>query len=219
LAPVREYTSMYERVYRAAAARAGADVVVDSSKHASLAFTLRWAEDLDLRVIHLVRDSPAVAHAWAKQVRRPEVIDAEEYMPRFSPLEVSALYTAQNVAFDLLRRYRPVLRLRYEDLVADPAATIHRIRDFAGLPSRPDATAVLDGAPVAAAHTVAGNPLRFAAGPLVVRADERWRTAMPRRRRLLVSAATLPLRLRHGYLGGGRRRAPTPTGSQETVQP
>jgi len=204
LAAVRRYTELYTRIYHAAADVSGADVVVDSSKHASLAFALRWAQGLDLRVLHLVRDSPAVAHSWARQVRRPEVRDTEAYMPRFSPLRVAALYTAQNAAFDLLGTRRPVTRLRYEDFTTDPRAALRFVRELAGLPDDPAALEILDGARSATpAHTVAGNPLRFATGPLRVRADQSWRTELGRGRRYAVGAATLPLRLRYGYLRRG----------------
>ncbi|SBT52964.1 sulfotransferase family protein [Micromonospora narathiwatensis] len=205
LADVREYASRYTRIYRAALAVTGARVVVDSSKHASLAFALRWAEGLDLRVLHLVRDSRAVAYSWGKQVRRPEVVDGEDFMPTFSPLEVSKLWTAQNAAFHLLASRAQVLRLRYEDFTADPVRTVRRLREFAGLPDDPEALRILtDPSPTpsaARAHSIAGNPLRFSKGPLTVRRDEAWRTRLPRGSRAVVSLATLPFRVRYGYLG------------------
>ncbi|NED51565.1 sulfotransferase family protein [Micromonospora sp. WMMD1219] len=211
LTDVRRYADLYTRIYRAALSVTGARVVVDSSKHASLAFALRWAEGLDLRVLHLVRDSRAVAYSWGKQVRRPEVVDGEDFMPTFSPFEVSKLWTAQNAAFHLLASRAKVLRLRYEDFTADPAGTVRRVRDFAGLPDDPAALRILSGAdetgaapePAAPfrAHSVAGNPLRFSGGPLTVRRDEAWRDRLPRRSRAVVSLATLPLRVRYGYLG------------------
>lgn len=209
LAAVRRYAQLYTRVYAAAAEVSGAAVVVDSSKHASLAFALRWAEGLDLRVVHLVRDSRAVAHSWARRVRRPEVADAEAYMPTFSPVQVSALWTVQNLAFDVLAARRtpvclPVTRIRYEDFTADPRGTVTAVRRLAGLADDPAALRVLDEPPVQPrpAHTVAGNPLRFARGPLRVRADEEWRTGLPAGARALVGVLTLPLRLRYGYRGG-----------------
>lgn len=212
LAAVRRYVALYTRIYRAAAEVTGAQLVVDSSKHASLAFALRWAEDLDLRVVHLVRDSRAVAHSWAKQVRRPEVVDGEAYMPTFSPFAVSGLWTAQNAAFHLLASRAPVLRMRYEDFTADPRGAVRRVRAFAGLPDDPAALRVLDDPPVAPQriHSIAGNPLRFNSGPIRVRRDDAWRAALPRRSRAVVSAATLPLRLRYGYLGRGPRPTDEP---------
>jgi hypothetical protein len=203
LADVRRYAELYTRIYRAAAEASGARVVVDSSKHASLAFALRWAEGLDLRVVHLVRDSRAVAYSWGKQVRRPEVVDGEDWMPTFSPFTVSKLWTAQNAAFHLLATRAAVMRLRYEDFTAEPAGTLRRVRGFAGLPDDPEALRILTDPPASPvrAHSIAGNPLRFSGGPLRVRRDEAWRAALPRRSRAVVSVATLPFRLRYGYLG------------------
>ena len=42
----------------------GGVVVIDSSKHASLAFCLRSCPGIDLRVVHMVRDSRAVAYPY-----------------------------------------------------------------------------------------------------------------------------------------------------------
>jgi hypothetical protein len=206
LARVRRYADLYTSLYEAAVEVTGARIVVDSSKHASLAFALGWADGLDLRVLHMVRDSRAVAHSWNKRVRRPEVVDTEEYMPTIDPLRVSALWTAQNAAFELLRRRARVQRLRYEDFVTAPAATVDAVRRFAGLPDDPDATRLLVGEPVAPqpVHSIAGNPLRFDGRPLKVRADESWRSAFPAGKRRLVSVATTPLRLRYGYRGRPR---------------
>jgi hypothetical protein len=200
-ADVRRYADLYTRIYRAAADVSGADVTVDSSKHASLAFALRWAEDLDLRVAHLVRDSRAVAYSWARQVRRPEVVDTEAYMPTFSPARVSALWTVQNAAFHLLARRVPLTTIRYEDFTADPRSTVAALRAWCDLPDRPEALRILEEPPLVPrpAHTVAGNPLRFAARPLRVRADETWRTSLSGRRRAVVSMLTFPLRWRYGY--------------------
>lgn len=188
LADVRRYADLYTRIYRAALSVTGARVVVDSSKHASLAFALRWAEGLDLRVLHLVRDSRAVAYSWGKQVRRPEVVDGEDFMPTFSPFEVSKLWTAQNAAFHLLASRAKVLRLRYEDFTADPAGTIGALLRLVGVdpaanPVR-DRTVELRGN-----HTVTGNPDRFRTGPTVIRdRDDGWRRTLTGRQRLAVAA-------------------------------
>ena len=88
------------------------------------------------------------------------------------------------------------------------------MRRFAGLPDAEEALRVLDDPAPAprTAHSIAGNPLRFSGGPIRVRRDEAWRAALPRRSRAVVSLATLPLRLRYGYLG---RSNPGPRTTQE----
>jgi len=209
-ADIAEYGDYYARVYRAVRTVSGCDLVVESSKHASLAFVLRWSRDVDLRALHLVRDSRGVAHSWFKQVRRPDVVDdGDEWMARCSPVKVSLQWDAQNAAFDLLAATGvPVHRERYEDLVADPATVLGRTRAFAGLPPDPSALRFVQGSVVhlRVGHTVSGNPMRFAHGPVQLRVDDAWRTGLPAGRRRLVSALTIALRLRYGYFGTAPHR-------------
>ncbi len=51
------------------------------------------------------------------------------------------------------------------------------------------------------AHTASGNPLRFAAGKVPIRSDDRWRASMPDAERRTVTALTLPLLSHYGYIG------------------
>jgi len=206
-ADLDRYTDLHLRVYQAVRQVSGCEVVLDSSKHASLAFALRWSRGVDLRVLHLVRDARGVAYSWSKQVRRPEVVDDVDYMPQYSPTYVSALWTAQNAAFHLLRATRvPVLRLRYEDVLDDPETALHRLRAFCGLPPRPGGLDFLheDRVDLGVGHTVAGNPMRFRTGSVALRRDEQWHTELPPRSRRVVSALTFPMRARYGYLGRDR---------------
>jgi len=200
-----EYVCYYQRVYAAVSAVSGCATIVDSSKHPSLAFCLRWAPGLDLRVVHVVRDSRAVAHSWTKQVARPDA-PAESYMRTFSPVASATQWNVQNAALHLLARVgTPTMRIRYEDLACAPAATLRRIAAFAGLPADEPALRFLgedaDGpwADLAPAHTTSGNRMRFYTGRISIRTDEAWRSAMPIAQRTTVSALTLALLARYGY--------------------
>ena len=202
-----EYMSYYLRVYSAIAEASGCPTLVDSSKHASLAFCLRWRAELDLRVIHVVRDSRAVAFSWTRQVSRPESA-AYPYMPTYSPAIAAWLWNAQNGALQLLASEGvPTLRVRYEDLVTAPSQTLEAVADFAGITASGASLDFLGSdaserwADLGAAHTASGNPMRFATGKIAIRADDRWRTAMPAAQRRTVTALTLPLLARYGYTG------------------
>lgn len=196
---VEEYVAHYTRLYAAAREVTGAEMVVDSSKHASLAYCLRWAPDVDLRVLHVVRDSRAVAYSWTKQVSRPEA--AGDVMATYTPGRAAVHWNTQNLAFGLLGRIgTPTHLVRYEDFVRAPEAELRRAAQFAGV--QPDDAALPvsgDQATLTAAHTVSGNPMRFQAGPITVRHDEAWRSNFPASSRVVVSACTLPLRIRYGY--------------------
>jgi Sulfotransferase family len=197
-----EYVAVFARLYRAIVETSGCPVVIDSSKHSSMAYCLRTSSDIDLRVLHVVRDSRGVAYSWTKEVRRPEA-GGTDLMTQYSPGRSALLWTGHNVALSLLRLTGATRRLvRYEDFVADPAATVTAVAGFAGVGTG-DGPAFLSGSSVelGRSHTVAGNPVRFRTGTMTLRRDDDWRRLLPRRTRHLVTALTLPLLAGYGYLG------------------
>ncbi len=201
-AQVAEYAYFYSRLYEAAAAESGARAVVDSSKHSALAYCLRWSADIDLRVVHMVRDSRGVAYSWTKTVDRPEA-DGRAQMTRYRPGRAALLWNAHNTALGWLARTGvPVYRLRYEELLADPRRAVRAVASFAGLDPGP--LDFLDSASVrlGTCHSAAGNPMRFVTGSVPLRRDDAWRDAFPPAQRRLVGALTAPLLAAYGY---GRR--------------
>lgn len=204
---VAAYDEVYRRLYEAVGAVSGCGVLVDSSKHVSLACCLRWSEAIDLRVLHVVRDARAVAYSWSKTVARPEAVeDSAEgaYMARWPAGKTALHWNAQNLGFGLLaRRGVRTLRVRYEDFAASPATTLREIAAFAGVGEAVELP--FDGESavrLSLNHQVAGNPLRFRTGRVELRADEAWRTELGGLRRRLVTGLTLPLLARYGYLTG-----------------
>jgi hypothetical protein len=204
------YADYYARVYRAAARVSGAQVVIDSSKHAALAYCLRQAPGIDLRVVHVVRDSRGVAYSWTKKVTRPEAREAAE-MTRYTPGRSALLWNTHNCAFGLLRRCGvPVRRIRYEELLENPRGVIYGLASFAGIDTvnlsflhrAPDGT---DHADLRRCHSAAGNPMRFTVGRVPLRRDDTWRRALRPGQRRLVGALTAPLLGFYGYpLSSGR---------------
>ena len=195
---VADYAGHFRAVYAAARQVSGARILVDSSKEIPTAVTLSHLPDLDLRALHVVRDPRGVAHSWAKTVARPEV-DGEP-MPRFSPGRSTALWVSGNLTVQgLAWRGTPLTRMRYEDLVADPAGAVSTAWRALKLPGEPVLPLVGHTIDLRPCHSVAGNPMRFRTGPTELRADEAWRTAMSDRDRRLVTAIAWPLLRRFGY--------------------
>lgn len=201
LADVREYAGFYARVYAAAAEVSGAAVVVDSSKHSALAHVLRWADGVDLRVVHVVRDARGVAYSWTKTIARPET-DGSEEMTRYSPGRSALLWNAHNAAFGLLaRRGVAVRRIRYEQFLTDPRGALRELAEYAGVPAGDADLAFLgDGyADLRVGHSAAGNPMRFTVGRLPLRRDDAWLRALPSGQRRLVGAVCAPMLRAYGY--------------------
>jgi sulfotransferase family protein len=205
------YTDVLSRLYRGIGEVAGARVVIDASKHASTAFLLRKVPGIDLRVVHLVRDSRGVAYSWTKEVKKPEVTGDDAFMPVYSPTSSGCQWVAYNLMFDALGVLTAFsgdtpeppgkMILRYEALMAEPRQGLERILAHAGEPVTPESFAFLgDGwVDLGVDHTVAGNPMRFHQGRLDLRLDQAWTTKLPERDRKVVTAITWPLQLRYGY--------------------
>ncbi|MEE8601975.1 sulfotransferase [Euzebya tangerina] len=213
---VAEYGRYLLPVYDAIRAISGSPWVVDSSKHVATAFLLRRLVGHDLRVVHLVRDSRGVAFSWMKVKRQfdraaggdgEETDDADAMMTRWRPGQTAGRYLAYNALLDGLRALDvPTVRVAYESLIAQPTEHLARVLD---LIDRGDADLSFVGEGVAdlgTSHTIGGNPMRFQAGPVPLRLDEQWRTALDARDRATVTAVTAPLLAAYGYLPRRGRR-------------
>jgi Sulfotransferase family len=205
---LHRYADLLSRLYGAIRDVSGADIVVDSSKHASTAFLLRRVPQIRLHVVHLVRDSHGVAYSLTRQVTRPEVTAARAYMPTATPVRAGVEWVMVNGLFHGIRATGvPTTFLMYESLVRHPESEIRRIARALGKDVNLPAEAVVrDGiVQFTPDHTVSGNPMRFTIGNVVVRPDDAWRRSMPRTDRAVTTAVTWPLLARYGYPLGTRR--------------
>lgn len=197
-----EYLFYYVHLYRAVQAVSGAHWLVDSSKHASLAHCLRHSAEIELRVVHVVRDPRAVAYSWSKFVERPDVTstDSDAYMSRYSPPRTAVMWMAENTAIETLRtRGVPVHRVRYEDFVEDPQQTVSSILAFVGLPDSGTLSIQDHAVNLRRTHTLSGNPMRFDTGEIVISPDIEWQDRLPTADRRTVGAMTWPLAHRYSY--------------------
>ena len=223
----RAYEDALSRLYRAICQVAGKSVVVDSSREVSQALVLARIPGIDLRVLHLVRDSRAVAFSNsrrkpqfrgdnASQHRKPVLTSSASstlafdedgttrILPRQGAVTSALVWTWRNASasgIPHLRRRRkiPYARLRYEDLVRDPREAIGRALDALEL-GRPDLS-MIDGTYVKLGvnHAISGNPVKFNSGGVDLRIDDEWRRAMRERDRRTVTLITSQLMRRYGY--------------------
>lgn len=199
---LERFSEALSALYRAIAKVSGGSIIVDSSKSSSYLFLLRRLGGIDLRMLHLVRDSRGVAYSTTKQVRRPEVRDREAFMPTYHPARAAADWLLYNTLFELAGVSGiPSMRLRYERVIRDPRRYIAHVLRFAGID---DATRLLDflgtdSVRLGPIHSVSGNPMRFSSGLLPIRLDDEWRHRLAPGHRLTVSLVTWPLLRRYGY--------------------
>jgi hypothetical protein len=205
-AKLDEYVSYCTRIYDAVRAVSGCEVIVDSSKAPSFAFCLRSSRRVDLRVVHVVRDSRAVAYSWTRKVPRAEAT-GPTYMPTLRPVRTAGQWNYHNVALQMLEATgTPTLRVRYEDLVSRPYEKLAEIAEFTGVPSAPEQLSFIGAdeggswADLRVSHVASGNRMSFRTGRIPIRLDDEWRASMSSTDRRTVTALTLPLLGQYGYL-------------------
>lgn len=188
-----------ERLYAAIARVSDSRVVVDSSKSPRYALLLSSFRSIDLRVVHLVRDSRAVAYSHQRERVRVPTPGQPRYMVTRQPLASSRRWIEKNALSEILRWHGVhYLRIRYEDFATTPKDTIRRLEAFLEegitVPFVDDHKLELSPS-----HIPAGNYMRFRRGTTDIRLDDAWRQGMSAADKLAVSALTWPLLLRYGY--------------------
>jgi hypothetical protein len=196
----RRYSEVLYRLYHGIQKASGCRVIIDSSKEPSHGYVLNAVSGLDLHVVHLVRDSRAVAFSWRRQKRRPEIHWKEEDMERFGLAWTSMKWNIVNLSVDLLkRRTSSHGMLNYETLSSSPNETLAGILRRLGWGEEEIAATLGKGLVFGVNHTVSGNPMRFEKGELRIRTDEEWKSKMTHLRKFLVTALTFPLLWKYGY--------------------
>jgi hypothetical protein len=209
LLPIRRQKAMLGRyqtiaeartnLYGAIAKLAQAPWVIDSGKDPWFGVTLGSLFGHNFSTIHIVRDPRGVAFSWTKMVKS----DSEPgFMPRRRPWRAALSWLFQNLVIQFFLRRLSVsyIRLRYEDLVADPKSAVCEVARSMGVDADRLAALGYDegGRDL---HWVAGNPrVRESSGSrLEVKLDEEWRDQLPRVQRWLVAAICGVLFLPYGY--------------------
>lgn len=146
------------RLYAGLAARETARVVIDSSKDPGHGLELALSGALPVRLLFLYRDGRAVVHS---KVRRTG-IDADLAIRHWARLTRAMRLIERRVAGTVVR---------YENLCADPRATLATVLAPLGVAVRLD-----DPPPSAAAqHFLGGSPGFAVASVTRLTADESWR--------------------------------------------
>lgn len=198
---LRRYLGTVDAIYRAIAVVDGARVIVDSSKVPADAYALATLADLDVRILHLVRDPRAVAHSEMRAKPSPD--DPNRATMRTQPPSLTAVgWTVWNGVLDGV--VRPAagdryMRLRYEDFAADPRGATGRILRFVGsdaveLPFVGERTVRFEPT-----HGPSGNPDRLGRGESAIELREGWRERMAQRDRVAATIPAAPLMARYGY--------------------
>jgi hypothetical protein len=197
----KRYAAMTAGLFESISTSTGVDVVTDASKDHLRALSLAKGGGVEVVMLHLVRDPRAVVWSVGKtraQVQRR----GGGGPPRIRSFGGTLLnWLTKNLQIQqTLQKHFPgkSLRIRYEDLVADPEAELGRIGVLLGLDLGDVGRRAAQGERLAVGHIVGGNKTRMDAD-FRLRRDVDWLERMPGRQRLVVWAAVSWLAHRYGY--------------------
>lgn len=139
----------------------GCDTVVDTSKWPANPLLLEGAPEVEVYVIHLVRDGRGFIQSRSAR---------KGYMARMHPLRAALVWVSTNLASRSLRgRVGRYCLLRYEEMVEAPRAVLEQVvEQVSG--TRPSLD-FLDGSVVEVGpqHIVGANPDKFESGEIEIR--------------------------------------------------
>jgi hypothetical protein len=188
----KDYCEYSLMLFRAIKLVSGRSIIVDTSKRASRALALSSINEIDLRLIHLIRDARGVAYSSGKPKR---------ISPK--PWWISALrWDFINLAFEFIKPIigdKMVLQLRYEDLISNPEDTIRRLGDFIGLDTTLLTLSVSRNEPLVADHIGAGNSFLITGNNFYLNSRINWINQMPLTNQKKVWMLTKKRMIHYGY--------------------
>lgn len=200
------YPRVLGEVYRALVDQTGAAVVVDSSKNPSDTMAAALAPDVDVHLLHVVRDPRAAAYS-AMQAKSYGGSAARHSMRQFTATRNTVHWDVRNLLIELCvkpmlaaDRYR---RVRYEDLMAAPREAFSDIAAWVGLDPAELPFSGESSVRMARSHTVMGNPNRRDDGDTTLRLDTRWVDRLGARDRWMAAMLASLLLARYGYSFSG----------------
>lgn len=176
--------------------------VIDSSKSTRTvggrALALANYSQLDVKVIHLVRDPRAVM--WSYLRGNNIKLEAGHAIPnRGGVLRAILGWNTANFSAARARdsQDNAPLLVRYEDFVEDPYKELHAISQSLMLDFAPIVKHLKDELPIKPDHGVAGNRLRRK-GLIKLKKDEEWKDQLPNHARL-IAQLNKPFASKYGY--------------------
>lgn len=176
-----------------------ASVIIDSSKIPWFVHLLYRLKNFDVTVVHLIRDSRAVAYSLMRTKLKYEIDQKTLYMLKAPPWKTSIGWMLYLVStyFLGLKNSLSYSSIRYEDLVSSPEEIMAGLCTYVDLASN----LIIEDRNIFLSrnHSLAGNPLKSDSGWIKLALDEEWETSMREGDRLITTLLTLPFLVKFHY--------------------
>ena len=196
-----KYATMTAALYEAIGDVSGKEVIVDSSKAPMRNYALLLNDNIDLRLIHLIRDGRGVVWSKMKPLKKSVEAGIPKNSRAIASWRTSLDWVLANLESEWVvgrARLGTSLRITYEKFVEDPSAVLKEIKLLIGEDLTRLSNALVAGEAMQVGHIVGGNHLRMAKS-IVVRQNLEWKQKLsPQDKRIFWQMAGWLAR-RYGY--------------------
>lgn len=194
------YQNGLEKLYKAIFESENPEFIIDSSKSPNYAMHLMSLKDFDVHVLHLVRDSRAVANSRLRKKKRPEIHWKDEYMAVTPAYKTALQWNMMNFAMDSLAKNGNYTLVRYEHFMDNPVEVVEQV--LADMSVNDKDLSFIDDKKITLGvdHTVSGNPMRFKVGEIELRVDDKWKEELSKKNQNIVSVLSRKRLKQYGYL-------------------
>lgn len=200
-----EYASHFKTLYGYLSTQMDYNLIIDSSKYPSHGYILDMLPEINLYIVHLIRDPRAVAYSWQRKKIYEPSSERANYIAQHSPARSALHWLSWNWFSEHLWSDGEVsgryLRVLYEEFARNPRQCIEQIGRMLGMEFDLDFFVDERRVYLSTTHELSGNPFRFETGEIEIQLDEQWRKGMRWKQRLLVTTMTAPWLMRYGYWG------------------
>lgn len=194
----KSYATQVLALYGAISKIGQKSILIDSSKSPARGAALMIA-GVNIKTIHLIRDSRAVV--WSKLKRIRKVKPNRKIIELLAVMRTAigwAITNSQSSIVSLLFCKNSRSFVKYEDLMIDPLHSLDRLKLSTLIDIRQMVRIFEGRKPLQSGHIVCGNQMRKQ-GWIAIAPDFEWQTKLPLRYKILTTLLTFPFLLAYRY--------------------
>lgn len=184
-----DYLNSLNLIFKAIQKNTSSRVIVESSKFPPYIYLLSLLNEIELYVLHLVRDSRPYAYSWYKRKEKKVIKSAYKW------LNWNAFFSLYG--HKLSQFY---LKVFYEDFLNNPQQVVEDVilnfldEKYLSSPFIESNKVVLNKG-----HNIGGNTNQSEDGSIEIKDNKQWQNRLSLRQKMLVTGITLPLLTWYGY--------------------
>ncbi|MCS4177381.1 hypothetical protein GGP96_002106 [Salinibacter ruber] len=164
-------------------------MIVDSSGSPLHGYVLSGIRNVDMAMLHVVRDARAVAYSNRKDKINPSRRGSGARMQKKSTVRVALTWLYYNKMFESLKdKFNFGITKKYEELYSSPKSEFKNTAGKLGFQGRiMDVFKGDDKIFLNKGHNGQGNPIRYKSGNIKLEKDVKWERELSRTRKIVAS--------------------------------